>query len=109
MCGTERTFDWCSKGQLVDSEWQSVERGDKRHREQKATCFYAKLQTIYPGKVHNTQKIQMFIIQHFEKPNTSKKKNLYIANQPLHLYTSKIVPVHDFKVCGGEWYSSTHS
>jgi hypothetical protein len=87
MCGTEMTFDWCSKGQLVvDSEWQSGERGDKRHRQQKATCSYAKLQTIYPGKEHNIQKIQMSIIHHSENPKTStKKKELYIANQPFHL------------------------
>jgi hypothetical protein len=84
MCVTEMTFDWCSKGQLVDSEWQSGKRGDKTHRQQKATCSYAKLQTIYPEKEQNIQKIQMVIIHHFENPKSSKKK-LYIANQPLHL------------------------
>jgi hypothetical protein len=79
------TFDWCSKGQLVDSEGQSGERGNKRHRQQKATCSFAKLQTVYPGMEHNSHNIQMFIMHHFENPKTSKIKQLYIANQPLHL------------------------
>jgi len=99
MCGTEMTFDWCSKGQLVDSEWQSGEKGDKRHRQQKATCSYAKLQTIYPAKEHNIQKIQVFIIHHFENPKTSQKKKHFTLQT--NLYTSIIVPIHDFKACGG--------
>jgi len=35
-----------------------------------------------------------------------EKKNFTLQTNP---YTSKIVPRHDFKACGGEWYSSTHS
>jgi len=90
MCDIEMTFEWCSKGQIVDSEWENGEKVDKRHRQQKVTCSYAKLQTISSGKKQNIQKIQMFIIHHFENPKTRgrKKKTLHCKPTltPLKLY-----------------------